>query len=67
MKIKDAQNLLNGPDNAATNYFKDKTYDQLHNIFKPIVKDTMGQVGVTSQFQDITVRGIKTFESKNNI
>ncbi len=53
MKIKDAQNLLNGPDNAATNYFKDKTYDQLHNIFKPIVKDTMGQVGVTSQFQDI--------------
>ena len=53
MKINDARKLLNGPDNAATSYFKDKTYDQLHNIFKPIVKDTMGQVGVTRQFQDI--------------
>ena len=53
MKINDARKLLDGPDNAATNYFKDKTYDQLHNIFKPIVKETMGQVGVTSQFQDI--------------
>ena len=28
MKIKDAQKLLDGPDNAATSYFKDKTYDQ---------------------------------------
>jgi hypothetical protein len=53
MKIKDAQKLLDGPDNAATSYFKDKTYDQLHKIFKPIVKETMGQVGVTRQFQDI--------------
>ena len=53
MKIKDAQKLLEGPDNAATSYFKDKTYDQLHKIFKPIVKETMGQVGVTRQFQDI--------------
>ncbi len=53
MDIKDAQKLLDGPDNAATNYFKDKTYDQLQKIFKPIVKESMGQVGVTSQFQDI--------------
>jgi hypothetical protein len=53
MKIQDAQKLLNGPDNAATSYFKDKTYDQLHKIFKPIVNETMGQVGVTRQFQDI--------------
>jgi hypothetical protein len=53
MKIKDAQKLLDGPDNAATTYFKDKTYDRLHKIFKPIVKETMGQVGVTRQFQDI--------------
>ena len=53
MEIGDAQKILNGPDNAATNYFKDKTYARLQEIFKPIVTDTMGQVGVTRQFQDI--------------
>jgi len=53
MKISDAEKILDGPDNAATGYFKDKTYTDLQRIFKPIVKDTMGQVGVTRQFQDI--------------
>jgi hypothetical protein len=53
MKIGDAQKILDGPDTAATGYFKDNTYADLQNIFKPIVKETMGQVGVTRQFQDI--------------
>ena len=53
MRIQDAQKILDGPDNAATSYFKDKTYTRLQEIFKPIVTDTMGQVGVTRQFQDI--------------
>ncbi len=53
MQISDAKKILNGPDNAATSYSKDKTYTHLQQIFKPIVKDTMGQVGVTRQFQDI--------------
>ena len=56
MEIKDAQNIVDGPDNAATRYFKDKTYTRLQEIFKPIVKDTMGQVGVTRQFQDINTQ-----------
>ena len=56
MEIKDAQNIMDGPDNAATLYFKEKTYTRLQNIFKPIVKDTMGQVGVTRQFQDINTK-----------
>ena len=53
MKIEDAKKILDGPDNAATSYFKDKTYVRLQKIFKPTVKDTMGQIGVTRQFQDI--------------
>ena len=53
MQISDAKKILDGPDNAATSYFKDKTYTHLQQIFKPMVKDTMGQVGVTRQFQDI--------------
>ncbi len=60
MEIKDAQTIMDGPDNAATTYFKDKTYTRLQETFKPIVKDTMGKVGVTRQFQDIntTLSGI---------
>ena len=53
MKIEDAKKTMDGPDNAATSFFKDKTYARLQKIFKPIVEDTMGQVGVTRQFQDI--------------
>jgi hypothetical protein len=56
MEIKDAQKIMDGPDNAATSYFKDKTYTRLQKIFKPIVKNTMGQVGVTRQFQDINTK-----------
>ena len=56
MEIEDAQNIIDGPDTAATSYFKDKTYTRLQEIFKPIVKDTMGQVGVTRQFQDINTQ-----------
>ena len=41
MKIEDAQKILDGPDNAATSYFKDNTYAGLQNIFKPIVKETV--------------------------
>ena len=53
MKIEDAQKILDGPDNAATDYFKSNTYDRLQEIFKPVVSKTMGQVGVTQQFQNI--------------
>ena len=34
MDIKDAKKILNGADNEATLYFKDKTYKQLEEIFK---------------------------------
>jgi hypothetical protein len=56
MEIKDAQKIMDGPDNAATTFFKEKTYTRLQKIFKPIVKDTMGQVGVTRQFQNINAK-----------
>ena len=56
MQFEDAKNILNGRDNEATLYFKDKTYGRLQEIFKPIISDSMGQVGVTRQFQDINNR-----------
>jgi hypothetical protein len=53
MQIIDAQKILKGPDNAATEYFKEKTSDRILAVFKPIVKDTMNTVGVTRQFEEL--------------
>jgi hypothetical protein len=51
MKFADARKILNGRDNEATLYFKDKTSDKLGSIFKPIVRTAMSTVGVTKSYQ----------------
>jgi len=56
MKIDDAKNILNGTDDEATLYFKDKTYTRLQEIFEPIVKESMGEVGVTRTYQDLNAK-----------
>jgi hypothetical protein len=56
MTFDDAKKILNGRDNEATLYFEDKTSDRLQEIFKPIVKDAMGEVGVTRTYQDLNTK-----------
>jgi hypothetical protein len=41
MSIKDAFDILNGSDTAATHYFRQKTYKQLKNSFKPQIKTSL--------------------------
>jgi hypothetical protein len=53
MEIADAKKILNGRDDEATRYFKDKTYGRLVEAFKPIVQTSMGEVGVTRTYQDL--------------
>jgi len=53
MSFEDARKILNGRDNEATLYFENKTSPQLREVFKPIVKDAMGEVGVTRSYQDL--------------
>ena len=53
MKVADARKILDGGENEATLYFKDKTYEPLYSLFKPTVSETMGQVGVTRQYQNL--------------
>jgi hypothetical protein len=38
MTIKDAFNILNGPDNAATAYLKATTYNELYALYKPKIQ-----------------------------
>jgi len=53
MSVSDAHKILQGRDDEATLYFKDKTHDRLSEIFEPIVHKAMFDVGVTRKFQEL--------------
>lgn len=53
MTIEDAQKILHGRDDEATLYFKDKTYHQLKERFKPSIHQAMSEVGVTRLYQEM--------------
>lgn len=53
MSLTDAKKLLNGPDDAATNYFREKTSGQLEKVISPIVSKTMDDVGVTKSYKKL--------------
>jgi len=53
MSFDDARKILNGRDNEATLYFKEKTEQRLGETFKPIIHTTMSEVGVTRSYQDL--------------
>jgi RNA binding exosome subunit len=65
MSIADARKILDGRDNEATLYFREKTEDRLSQAFKPIVNTAMSEVGVTRSYQelDAKVRSIPFTES----
>ncbi len=54
MTFDDARKILSGGDTAATDFFKAKTQDNLFQEFKPIVGQTMDQVGVTRSYKEMT-------------
>lgn len=56
MTIEDATNILNGPENAATEYFKKNTSEQLSNLFKPTIESSLNQVGTTKYYNDLTAQ-----------
>lgn len=51
MSIEDAYGILQGPDNAATEYLKKTGGSQLHRQFLPIVKQATSSVGVTENYK----------------
>jgi len=53
MTFEDARSILAGRENEATLYFQAKTTDQLTALFKPLVHNTMADVGVTRTWQDL--------------
>lgn len=54
MSIDDAKKILQGPDNAATEYFKAQTTGQLTSLFKPTIETSLDQVGTTKYYNSLT-------------
>lgn len=53
MSIEDANKILNGEDDAATQYFKANTSEALTDLFQPTVEDSLNQVGSTKYYNDL--------------
>jgi hypothetical protein len=56
MTIADAKNILNGPKDAATQYFSRTTREALSKQFQPLVKQATDQVGLTAAYKQLTDR-----------
>ncbi len=54
MSLEDARGILNGPDDAATQYFRQQNEARLTDALLPIVRDSTAQAGVTSAYKDMT-------------
>ncbi|MGH8441487.1 MAG: DUF4197 domain-containing protein [Nevskiaceae bacterium] len=59
MTLADARQILNGPSNAATEYFRGKTLPALTARFKPIVTKATASVGATRKYKDLAGRVAK--------
>ena len=54
MSIEDAKNILQGPDDSATQYFREKTSTQLTDLFRPTIDNSLSKVGTTKYYNDLT-------------
>jgi len=50
MSITDAVNILKGTDTAATGYLRDKTTPQLTTTFKPVIEQSLDEVGASTKW-----------------
>ena len=53
MSFDDAKGILNGSSTAATEYLQKKTSDRIHESFKPVIMESMNQVGVTRSYKEM--------------
>ena len=53
MTIDDARSILNGPQDAATQYFKRTTSGSLTTAFHPIIDQSLSSVGAVTAFKSV--------------
>ena len=53
MKMEDVQSILDGPDDAATTYFRDKMSSGLVEEMSPVIEDSLASVGAVKAYDDM--------------
>ncbi len=53
MTFDDAVGIWKGGNTSATEYFKKKTHDPIYKSFKPVVAESMNEVGVTRSYKNM--------------
>jgi hypothetical protein len=68
MTITDAINILKGSDDAATQYFRQKTTEKLITAFSPVIKGSLDKFSATKYYGDMvkTYNGFPTTLNKLN-
>eukprot|EP00456_Euglypha_rotunda_P065408 TRINITY_DN5607_c0_g1_i1.p3 TRINITY_DN5607_c0_g1~~TRINITY_DN5607_c0_g1_i1.p3 ORF type:complete len:115 (-),score=45.06 TRINITY_DN5607_c0_g1_i1:3-347(-) len=56
MSLSDAKQILQGPDNAATEFFRRTSTNELYAKILPIVSEATAQVGVTQQYKKVAAK-----------
>lgn len=56
MTLSDALGIVRGGDTSATNYFRTKTTDKLHQAFYPVIKSSLDKVSATRYYDDLINR-----------
>ena len=56
LTFKDVWGILTGEKDAATNYLKRTTTEQLTTAFRPIIQQSLDKVGATKYYTDLTTR-----------
>jgi len=53
MKLEDAQAIYQGPEDAATQYFKKVSSDKLRAMIEPVAKDSLNDVGALQAYDTL--------------
>jgi hypothetical protein len=66
--IADAINIIRGPQDAATQYFRQKTTDKLVTAFLPVIKSSLEKFSATKYYTDVinTYNNFPTTSNKIN-
>lgn len=56
LTLEDARNILHGPDDAATQFFRQRSEMRLNQKFRPVIEQATAKVGVTSAYKDMLRR-----------
>lgn len=56
MTVVDAYGIVRGDETAATDYFRQRTWDDLYALFRPVVTRSMAQSGVVQSYRRMMER-----------